>query len=254
MGSGRSGTSMLGGILYQAGYFMGDKLYPPKKSNPKGFFEWAEINQINEQILSNYGKSLTSSLIKKLFKKNGVRNPGKNQRWLLSLSPNIDIIKPDPLIEERIKRVVQRQPFCYKDPRFSYTLPVWEPFLESDTAFVCVFREPDITVESILKECKTRDYLADLLINRKSAYKVWLNIYSHILTKNIDCFHRFFFIHYNQIYDASALPNLARFLDADLRRDFVDRNLKRTTADNQLPGNVKKLYKKLCERANYRPV
>ena len=44
LGSGRSGTSMIAGILHKAGYFMGDNLYPPRSANPKGFFENWEIN------------------------------------------------------------------------------------------------------------------------------------------------------------------------------------------------------------------
>lgn len=254
LGSGRSGTSMLGGILHQAGYFMGDKLYLPTPSNPKGFFEWREITEINEGILACYNKRPSSKIMKRLFKRYVERKPGKNQRWLSSIPTKVDISNSNMTIEEKIKYVIEREPFCFKDPRFSYTLPVWKRFLKPDTLFICVFREPDVTVSSILKECKTRDYLSDLIINKKIAYRVWVNIYSHIITKNIDCFDHFFFIHYNQIYDGSALPSLARFLDADLKSDFVDRNLKRTTTDNLLPGNVKKLYKKLCKQANYRPV
>ncbi|NIM13858.1 MAG: sulfotransferase family protein, partial [Candidatus Aminicenantes bacterium] len=49
LGSGRSGTSMIAGILHKAGYFMGDNLYPPRSANPKGFFENWEINEINEK-------------------------------------------------------------------------------------------------------------------------------------------------------------------------------------------------------------
>jgi hypothetical protein len=39
LGSGRSGTSLAAGILAQAGYFMGDELWPVNIGNPKGQFE-----------------------------------------------------------------------------------------------------------------------------------------------------------------------------------------------------------------------
>ncbi len=244
---------MLAGILHQAGYFMGEKLYPPLPSNPKGFFEWKEINQINEKILSNYGKSFASTIIKRLFKKNLVKDPGRNQRWLLSLSANVDVQGSDSSTAERIKKVIQREPFCYKDPRFSYTLPVWKRFLKPDTAFICVFREPNVTVESILKECKSRDYLADLWIKRKSAYKVWTNIYSHILSNNGDALDNFFFIHCRQIYGETAITALSGFLNIDLKKDFVDKNLNRTTSQHPMPKKVKVIYRRLCELANYNP-
>ena len=55
-GSGRRGTSMLAGLFSQAGYFFGDKLYPPREANPKGFFERPEdaymelVREVNSQL------------------------------------------------------------------------------------------------------------------------------------------------------------------------------------------------------------
>ena len=42
---------MLAGLFSQAGYFFGDKLYPPREANPKGFFEDEEVNALNERIV-----------------------------------------------------------------------------------------------------------------------------------------------------------------------------------------------------------
>src|SRR5262249_21790216 len=52
LGSGRSGTSMLAGMLRLAGYYMGEHLVPADPSNPKGYFEDDEVNAINEELLS----------------------------------------------------------------------------------------------------------------------------------------------------------------------------------------------------------
>ncbi len=251
LGSGRSGTSMLAGILHQAGYFMGDKLHQPRHTNPKGFFEWMEINRINEDILAPYGKTPFTSLAKKLLRKNLVKDPGKNQRWLLSLSAGVQVNHCPPSIEERIRRVAAREPFCYKDPRFSYTLPVWQHFLKPDTGFICIFREANVTVASILKECRSQEYLADLYINRRLAYQVWVNIYSHILDRNAGWFERFFFVHYNQVFDGRALPRLSDFLGVALKGTFVDKDLKRTVSHHAAPGNVKRIYQRLCALAGY---
>jgi hypothetical protein len=254
LGSGRSGTSMLGGILHNAGYFMGERLHKPRESNPKGFFEWYKINKINETILAeNIRNSFTAILMKKVFKKNTVKNPGENQRWLLSLPLETDVDNSDILVENEIKDVIKREPFCYKDPRFSYTLPVWKKFLKPGTGFICIFREPDITVNSILKECRSRKYLRNLYITRRKAYEVWMNVYSHILFKHAIGKNPgdFIFVHYNQVYDGSAIPSLSNFLGAKLEFDFVDKNLKRTIPGGPVPGKVRELYRRLCEAANY---
>jgi hypothetical protein len=253
LGSGRSGTSMLAGILHRAGYYMGDKLHKPELSNPKGFFEWMTINQINERILAAYGKrGLTGILLETFFKKGTVYNPvGRNQKWLLSLPVEAEVISLDPQVETDIKEVLAKEPFCYKDPRFSYTLPVWKKSLKPDTVFICVFREPDVTVNSILKECGTREYLRSLHINRRMAYSVWFNIYSHILFKHAKNFENFIFVHYDQVYNGTALPMLSRMLGVPLKKDFVDKGLKRTVPGGSVPGKVKELYRRLCAAANY---
>ncbi len=252
MGSGRSGTSMLGGILHQAGYFMGEKLHKPHESNPKGFFEWYRINKINEDILAGYGqKTLKARLIRKLMKHYVVQDPGLNQRWLFSIPPEVDIAYCNPDIEKAIKSVVSREPFCYKDPRFSYTLPVWKNYLKPGTVFICVFREPNVAVDSILKECRDRDYLESLKIDRRSAFRVWINIYSHILFKHVRSCENFLFVHYNQVYEGSALPLLSDYLEVNLKADFVDKDLKRTVSFRAIPGDAKKIYRQLCLLAHY---
>ncbi|MBN1224492.1 MAG: hypothetical protein JXB23_14685 [Candidatus Aminicenantes bacterium] len=247
---------MLAGILHDAGYFLGDKLYLPRDTNPKGFFEWREINRINELILSAYSgkKRFHDALLRTIFKKHTVRNPGKNQRWLLSLQPHIDITHADAETQKRIDGVIAREPFCYKDPRFSYTLPVWRRFLKPDTPLICIFREPNITVESILKECRSAEYLADLFIRRKNAFAVWANMYMHILFKNREASKNLHFVHYNQVYDRSALPSLSRILEVDLKGDFVDDDLKRSTSESAVPDYVSHIYERLCGLAGYKDI
>lgn len=253
LGSGRSGTSMLAGILHQAGYFLGDKLYPGRESNPRGFFEWGKINRINEDILSPYDrKGLYALFYEKIIKQHTVFSPGKNQHWLLALPDKTAVSSHDPAIIKQIGQVVRREPFCYKDPRFCYTLPVWKAYLKPDTAFICVFREPGITVESILKECSTQDYLKDLHIDRRSAYRAWLCLHTHLLTRNTDGWDNFFFVHYNQVYDGSAIEPLSRFLGVKLDAGFVDQALKRTMSRHQPPARVMTIYRRLCGLAHYR--
>ena len=243
---------MLAGTLYQSGYYLGDKLHKPEISNPKGFFEWMTINQINEQILNPYAKrGLREKLIETFLKKGTVTNPiGRNQKWLLSLPPEVEINDTTPEVETNIKEVLAKEPFCYKDPRFSYTLPIWEKFLKPDTVFICVFREPDITVNSILKECRSREYLRTLYINRRMAYSAWLNIYSHVF-KHAAHLGKMVFIHYDQVFNGTGLQMLSDILEVPLKKEFVDKRLKRTLPGGPVPQKVKNLYLRLCEAAQY---
>lgn len=244
---------MLGGILHHAGYFLGDRLHKPRESNPKGFFEWFKINKINEEILAGYEiETLISRLTMLFMKKYTVNNPGTNQRWLMAIPLEVDIRSSDSRLEGEILQVINRKPFCYKDPRFSYTLPVWQRYLKNDTVYICMFREPDVTVESILKECRNQDYLACLSIRRKQAYRVWENMYSHILYKHAPSTKNLFFVHYNQVFDGSAIPLFSKALDVSLNDDFVDEKLKRTMPSGQIPGDVYQLYRELCHRAGYK--
>ncbi len=259
LGSGRSGTSMLGGIFHDAGYFMGDRLHKPRESNPKGFFEWYKINKINEDLLTPFNqKNLFAHFMWTFHKKYTVSNPGNNQRWLMSIPTKTKLSSSDSHLEKEIQEVLKREPFCYKDPRFSYTLPLWQDYIKKyktgETVFICIFREPDITVESILKECRSQDYLSSLYINHKQAYRVWTDIYSRILNMHAASYSNILFVHYNQLYDGSALKELSEYLEANLKIDFVDKNLKRTISTNSIPSGPKNIYRQLCEKAQYKIV
>lgn len=253
LGSGRSGTSMLAGMLHEAGYFMGDRLHKPRDTNPKGFFEWYRINRINEQILEPYDRPTPySRIIRAALGKHTVRAPGMNQRWLMSIPPMTDIGPAAPAIEREIREVAARAPFCYKDPRFCYTLPAWKPLLPSGTAYLCVFREPDVTVRSIMKECASAPYLSDMRMTRSGAYEVWSAMYARVLDRLVPlCGEDLVLLHYDQVLSGAATPGLRRFLEADITGDFADHGLKRTKADGGPTRRARELYRRLCEKAGY---
>ena len=55
LGMHRSGTSAVAGFLAKAGFFAGeeDDLLPAAEDNPKGFFERADVNALNDDLLAN---------------------------------------------------------------------------------------------------------------------------------------------------------------------------------------------------------
>jgi hypothetical protein len=251
LGSGRSGTSMVSGTLAKSGYFMGDDLYPPRESNPKGFFEGPEINGINEQILSLVAPK-DIPFLARIFNRKMVEGHfalADAHRWLDRL-PLGTKISSTPEINERIRKATQRAPFCFKDPRFSFTLQVWRPFL-TDTVFICVFRDPAATAKSIIKECRDVDHLTKEKMDIQTALEVWTSMYQHIL-KIQRHEGRWLFIHFNQVLTKEGLDCIETFTGALVDRSFPESSLKRSRSDIQVPKRVQKIYNQLCELAGYK--
>ena len=246
LGSGRSGTSMLAGTLSKAGYYMGAELYTPRGSNPKGFFEDPEINDINECILEPYIPPRIGFLGMEFLR----HRPRKTQRWLAKIPLSAKIEASDS-IAERIKKQVNTTPYCFKDPRFSYTIPVWRPYLKN-AGFICTFREPAVTVESILKECTQQKYLQDLAINYKIALEVWESMYLHILK-----LHRhkgdWLFIHFDQVLTKEGLNAIEKFTQSSVDRSFPEEKLRRSLSSKPVPKKIEQIYQQLCELAKFQP-
>ena len=95
LGSGRSGTSMVAGTLSKAGYFMGERLYKPRESNPKGFFEDPEINGINEALIAKVVPHRPPLIGKWLFHE----RPIEGQRWLAHVPLDIKFPTPARIIK-----------------------------------------------------------------------------------------------------------------------------------------------------------
>jgi hypothetical protein len=144
-----------------------------------------------------------------------------------------------------------RAPFCFKDPRFCYTLAAWRPFLP-DTVFCCVFREPARTANSIVKECQTADYLAGLPMDFPGAVEVWTLMYRHILEA-----HRqdgeWVFLHYDQLFQPTGPERLEAALGARVDRRFPDPGLKRSPAEGPIGPDTLGAYQELCRLAGYGP-
>jgi hypothetical protein len=225
---------MLAGTLGQAGYYMGEHLVPADEGNPKGYFEDDEINAINEELL---------------YPVTPVAWQGRyGWRWFASI-PLGTPLAASPALAGRMQAQTSRTPFCFKDPRFCYTLPAWRPFLP-DTRCLCVFREPMRTARSIVKECQTADYLAGLPMDLGQALEVWTLMYRHVLEV-----HRhsgeWVFLHYDQLFQDSGLDRVQAALGMPVDRRFPDPGLKRSSAEGPLPSDTLRVYRDLCQLAGY---
>lgn len=233
-GSGRSGTSLVTGSLKNSGYYMGNRFIPPRDANPKGFFEDPFINHdINEEIL------------KKAFPRLKL-----GQRWLGIINKNSELLDTEK-IRQNIKRMIKTKPFCFKDPRFSYTLPVWQKYIPKNTKFVCVFRYPAATINSILLSCRTDKYLKSIRMDVSRGNKIWEAIYTNILGMKLST-KKILYMHYNQMFSEEGVHKLECFLNAKVLKDFPDSSLiKPIPKDMHLSNGVKKIYSVLCNKANY---
>lgn len=266
LGSGRSGTSSVMGLLSDSGYYMGERLYVGRPSNPKGFFESGIINQANETILSYALPKRFFFREERLFK-NFYWNenlprlsfrqhiPVNGQRWLAAL-PLKTPLYANRAIEKTIKNLVKKKPFCFKDPRFSYTLPIWRKYWdETNIVYIVIFRHPNSTIKSILKEVSTAKYLkGKLRFTEEDAIKYWLQMYKHILVhhhkKSIN---NWLFIHYEQLLDGFAFTKLRNHTKvASLKEDFIEKRYYRSKPEKNINNQaILELYTKLCQLADY---
>jgi len=246
LGSGRSGTSMAAGVLRNAGYYMGDRFYPTDEGNPKGYFEDLEVNAINEEILLQAHPPRRNGPISGLLTRSRLK-PG--QRWLAPV-PIDATFRCSAQLKERIEQLTANAPVCFKDPRFSYTLDVWRPFI-NNAVQVCVFRNPSTTANSIVKEWERSPYLHNIPMTDDYALRVWESMYTHILTRHCAFDGSWLFIHYNQFLDGSAFDRLEHALDVTADRSFVDPSLARSDGHMPVTGDISSIYDRLCELANY---
>lgn len=246
LGSGRSGTSLTCGILANAGYFMGNDLLPGDDQNPKGYFESPEINEINEQLLAEVVPTRPRGIVGDLFFRS---RPPHLQHWLSAVSVNAQFHFSRKL-RARIAKLTRREPFCFKDPRFSYTLSVWRPFLR-DAVFVCVFRDPSTTAESILSKCKRDPYLRNLSMTYEQALKIWTRMYQHILEIHYPAGGDWLFVNYDQFFDGAAVHRLEAILHASVNSRFLDLSLKRSKPRKLVSTEIGEMYDKLCRLAGH---
>lgn len=183
LGAGRSGTSLLAAMLSTPGWHQGEvHSIRPREANPLGFFEDWEVNAINDRILGAAlkapGKAACSS------EEASVDHPGTGQHWLARVPLGTPLEATADLKQDMV-RLMQQQPFCYKDPRFSYTLDLWleqmTPESRRQVRSICMFRRPEVVVESLLKEVRVEPTLHNLAISVKQAFAIWELSYRWIL-------------------------------------------------------------------------
>lgn len=252
LGAGRSGTSLLAGLFHEAGYYSGDNLWPATASNPLGYFEDAEINGINEDLLDKVvpwrPRGVLGALLPVLRDR-----PRWGQRWLAVLPEGTEI-RSDPVLDSRMAVQASRRPYLLKDPRYSYTLAAWKAHLADDTVSLCIFREPQQTVNSIMKIVRAERYLWDLSMTRERAYQYWKAIYRSVLHQRCTLGGDWLFVHYDELLTRRAIPLLESHLGASANTAMLRPDLKRSATDAPAEASADRLFRRLRELAEQKYV
>lgn len=235
-GSGRSGTSLMMGCISHNYKNTGTKpVFRDDTSNPKGFFEDADINFLNDRILETSGVTLP-----------GDKKDGREYRhggWINK--QKITELKINPGQITQIKQFTYSKPFCYKDPRFSFTYPLWKELIDDDDlVLIVIFRHPSKTAVSIIKEPTPKK----IHMTYKDALEIWYRQYSNIFDFNHEK-GKILYIHYDQILRKELGP-LERLLNIKVNYGFIDPKLNRS-AERDVPKKYKEMYDLLISKSNY---
>lgn len=238
VGSGRSGTSCLAGMFSPDTHHHARDLYKPQVSNPKGFFEAAHINDLNESILvhsamARHGAEGTRALL---------QGYEPHQLWLARFDDDMPAAWSDQH-RRQIAEAVRERPLCLKDPRMSITLPAWLEQLP-DALVLSIHRSPAVSAASILRECQVATYLLDFRISMHDAFAVWRQSYRRMVQAyraGADVV----FLRYDDLFDEQRLRLLEARVGAPLRRDFAERQLNRTQSELVVDGECQALHQLL---------
>lgn len=245
LGCGRSGTSLVTGTLATAGYSTGNNNWPADEYNPTGYYEERGLLQLNAEILS----SQMPSPVETLAQNHPDAQKAPNKGWWLGLLDLNTTLTLAQHFQPRMKAYLELEPFCFKDPQFSYTLELWKPLFRN-TKFICVFRSPIAVVHSIVSYCGQFTHFRPMKINETYAQKLWLCMYKHILERHSQS-GEWFFVHYEQMFDQTILEQLEQFAQAKIDRNFPDQRLYKSFPKVQYSAEVAHIYRELCKRANF---
>lgn len=242
VGAGRNGTSMTAGLFRNCGLNMGGQLHAPSPENPKGYFEAAPVNQLNNRILGalNPAREVIDGLPYR------ADSPGMTNGWLSRIPLGAQITcTPDQSAE--IRQILATRPFCIKDTRFCYLLHLWR-HEAPEARMICVFRRPEVSAASILNSLRLRPGLHDMALSVNQAFQIWTLMYQHVLDHQAQS-GEWLFVDYDDVLNGTALGALARFSGHEVDADFPTRQLNRTQPEFQAPADSDALHARLMARA-----
>jgi len=244
VGMHRSGTSMVARLLNLCGLYLGEDsdLKGVGPDNPDGFWENSEFRNINEEILRKLGRGwdLPFSVA---------------AGW--ELQPQMTPLRD--IASTVIEPFKYSEPWGWKDPRNSLTLPFWKNLLTNLRVVVCL-RDPIEVARSLQTRASS---------SMRFGFDLWLSYYKEIIATTSP--QERIITHYSSYFlDCLAeLRRILRFLELERPDDAIERacaaskgSLRHHTSTVQelfktdVPAEVVKLYRGLGTQAGpiYRAV
>lgn len=193
IGEGRSGTSLTAHILKEMGVNMGDRLKGANHGNKDGYWENPDFVNMNIKIIEDNEFDINQY---------PVPRPALVQARVED--------KYNKEIESLVKKY-QRGVWGAKDPRFLYTYPLYEPYLE-DVHFVVCYRNP-ISVALSLRYQDNKDIMSSLRV---------INDYYRVLYDFFERDHNpRFLVSYEKYFDSNKqIEDLCKFVGLDYSPNF----------------------------------
>ena len=140
VGMHRSGTSLLGNLLHAAGVALPGPLIAGDQHNPEGYFERADITDLQEQLLIDLERWWPSAM--------GTQPLPVD--WLCRPATHATLNQLLTVLQQEAAR--QEGPWAIKDPRSSLLLPLWRRLageLQIPLRLILAVRHPAEVVQSL---------------------------------------------------------------------------------------------------------
>lgn len=154
LGVGRSGTSLAMQALETLGIRVSENIIPPNVSNPKGFYEDADIVEIHKQLLNTLTPSPAMPL---------------QEGWINTPQARQALKQLKAIVEAQLG--TGKGVWAFKDPRTATFLPLWIRLfnqLKIVPRFVLAMRQPESIIESFAQQYGNDQEFAELIFLQRT--------------------------------------------------------------------------------------
>ena len=240
-GSARSGSSLLAG-MFAGTHHCGDELLPANHSNPKGYFEDAHFIGLNEELIHDVWQMPLRSPSGTEW---CIETPRSGQKWMAVMGADTAAtLAPGDNLRRRMVAHLSASPWCRKDPRLAWTLPAWRRVC-GEVRILCVFREPAISVASMLEWARGRP----IGLTKDGAFAIWQASYDSLLRQSQGS-GEWCFVRYNDLVSGKSQARIEEFANVALDGSLVDRRLNRSVGVEVPPMSVSSTYSELMDRSS----
>jgi GT2 family glycosyltransferase len=238
-GMHRSGTSMVARLLHLCGLYLGqdDDLIPPKPANPDGFWENVKFVDLNDAILSELGGGWDYPP--------SMPNGWNEEERFLRLKAKAEIT---------LQEFFNHEPWGWKDPRNSLTLPFWMSFIPQMKVVICL-RNP-LEVALSLRRRNFLSYPLSLTLWKTYNQRVFgTTLPEHRIITHYDAYFPNPRSEVRRVLDFLNLPSSERDLERCCSAVKADLRHSRLTTQHLLDADVSpdvfNLYTQMCVEAGW---